>query len=492
MALEPPQSLPANLAALVAAKDWSETLLGSSDKWSPSLTAAVRFVLACGFPMAVRWGPDFVLIYNDGYREILGDKHPRALGLPFRDVWPEVQPVLGPLHQSILLGKRGPTFSEDLLLRIQRYGERWEDARFTISYSPIPDETAISGVGGVLITAVETTNRVAMEEALKASEERFARIFDQTSVGVIECSLEGDFLLANKRFCEIFGRGPEELETMRMRDVIHPDDRADHDHRLRQLIEEGLAFTVERRFLRPDGATAWVSSNITATRDADGTPLRIICVVQDITERHQLQEQQGLLLQELNHRVKNLFMVASSMISLSARTAATPADLAANLRGRLDALAAAHDLVLPQGAKLGGQRVALDVLVRKLLLPYLADDPGQDRVVIDGSPLEVGARAVEGLALVLHELATNAAKYGALSVPDGAIHISWRIAAEALQLCWQEKNGPGIAAAPSKGGFGTTLSNQSVRGQFGGTLTHAWNPDGLVVDLSIPLARLAS
>jgi PAS fold len=78
------------------------------------------------------------MIYNDGYRPILGDKHPRAIGLPFHEVWPEVQPQLGPLHQSILSGKRSAFFAEDIL-RIQRYGEQWEDAGFTVSYSPIPD-----------------------------------------------------------------------------------------------------------------------------------------------------------------------------------------------------------------------------------------------------------------------------------------------------------------------------------------------------------------
>src|ERR1700712_1868769 len=88
------------------------------------------------------WEPDFILIYNDGYRPILGDKHPRALGLPFREVWPEVQTDLLSLHETILSGERSAFFQEDLLLRIQRHGSQWENARFTISYSPIPDDAA--------------------------------------------------------------------------------------------------------------------------------------------------------------------------------------------------------------------------------------------------------------------------------------------------------------------------------------------------------------
>jgi hypothetical protein len=119
------------MSALIRAKDWSNTALGATDTWPSSLTLVVNIMLASGFPMAVRWGPDFVMLYNDGYRPILGDKHPWALGLPFREVWPEVQPQLGPLHEAILAGERGAFFAEDLLLRIQRHAAEWEDARFT-------------------------------------------------------------------------------------------------------------------------------------------------------------------------------------------------------------------------------------------------------------------------------------------------------------------------------------------------------------------------
>src|ERR1700729_3129744 len=163
-------SIPAisEMSALIRAKDWSKTALGPSEGWSPILTLVVDLMLASGFPMAVRWGPDFIMIYNDGYRAILGEKHPWALGLPFHVAWPEVQNDLRALHVSILSGERGAFFGEDFLLRIQRRGAAFEDARFTISYSPVPDDAAPSGVGGVLITVVETTDRVLAENALRA------------------------------------------------------------------------------------------------------------------------------------------------------------------------------------------------------------------------------------------------------------------------------------------------------------------------------------
>ena len=107
-------------------------------------------MFASGFPMCVRWGPELVMIYNDGYRSILGARHPHAFGLPFHEAWPEVQDQLRPLHQAILNGTSGAYFAEDLLIKVQRRGlPEWEDARFTLSYSPVPDDAAPSGVGGV-------------------------------------------------------------------------------------------------------------------------------------------------------------------------------------------------------------------------------------------------------------------------------------------------------------------------------------------------------
>ena len=140
---ERPATNPAGeMAARVAAFDWSKTPLGPRETWSPSLKLIVATMLASQFPMALRWGPQFVIIYNDGYLPILGAKHPEALGARFREVWPEVQDQLGSLHHDLLSGKRQAMFAEDMLLRIRRRGAEMEDAHFTVSYSPVPDETA--------------------------------------------------------------------------------------------------------------------------------------------------------------------------------------------------------------------------------------------------------------------------------------------------------------------------------------------------------------
>jgi PAS domain S-box-containing protein len=488
---------PPEMAERVRSKDWSKTVLGAAENWPPSLTLIVKVMLASGFPMCVRWGPEFVMIYNDGYRSILGDKHPAAFGLPFHEAWPEVQPQLRPLHEAILNGTSGAFFAEDLLIKVQRSGTSdWEDGRFTISYSPVPDEKAPAGVGGVLVTVVETTDRVRIEEALRASEERFARIFEQTGVGVIQCELDGRFLLVNRRYCEIVGRTAEELLVLRVPDITHPDDR-ESDAALRQrLVADGVPFFVEKRYLRPDGSEVWVSVNVSLMRSPDGKRHQLIGVAQDITERKVAQEQQGLLVRELNHRIKNLFAITRGMIALSARSATTPKEYASNIRGRLNALAVAHDLILPSFSGEAGtlaDPTGLEMLLRRILSPYVEvpSDGSGARLILDGPSVPLGARAVTTFALILHELATNAAKYGALSVEEGNLRITWECLDDVLILKWEESDGPAVRGPPESEGFGTVISNHSVREQFGGTLFHKWDLKGLSVELSVPMERLS-
>ena len=124
--------------------------------------------------MALRWGPDFVLIYNDAYRPILGDKHPWALGRPAREAWSEVWSQIEAAHRAIYFEGAPAMFAEDMLLPVQRHATTWENARFTLSYSPINDATSPTGVGGILITAVETTERFTAAEALRRSDERYS------------------------------------------------------------------------------------------------------------------------------------------------------------------------------------------------------------------------------------------------------------------------------------------------------------------------------
>ena len=161
------------LGRLIREKDWSETPIGPMDRWSPTLQTIVNFLVFNRFPILLWWGPDYVSIYNDAYRPILGTKHPNALGLPFRDVWPEIKDVLTPLIDSPFQG--GPaTWMDDILLEVNRYGFT-EETHFTIAYSPVPDDTAPRGIGGVIATVNEITDQVVGERRISALRDLAAR-----------------------------------------------------------------------------------------------------------------------------------------------------------------------------------------------------------------------------------------------------------------------------------------------------------------------------
>jgi two-component sensor histidine kinase len=204
-----------------------------------------------------------------------------------------------------------------------------------------------------------------------------------------------------------------------------------------------------------------------------------------------------LLLKEMRHRVKNLFAVAAGIVALSARSVRTPEEMAMAVRKRLMALSRAHDLTRPdlaENSALMDRTTTLRELILAILAPYGdPDDPTSAAcVVCSGPDVAVGGAAVTGLALVLHEFATNAAKYGALSASTGRVEIEWSVSAETLQLTWREKDGPAVENSPANHGFGSTLARQTVTATLSGELTYAWNAEGLSIRLAVPVNRLTS
>ncbi|MFL5267375.1 MAG: PAS domain S-box protein [Stellaceae bacterium] len=254
--------------------DWSKTPLGGVETWPESLKLIVTVVLASGFPMAVRWGPELILIYNDAYRPILRDKHPRALGRPLREIWSEIYPELGPLNEEILHGAREGFFAEDHLWTVRRAGAAAEDARFTISHSPIPDATAPNGIGGVLTTCVETTERVRKEKALQVLNDTLEAEIAQRKVerdriwqvsedllGV--SNFDGYFLGINPAWTALLGWTEDEIKRMPVTELRHPDDAA-HSTAGRRLLAQGVpTVRMENRFRHKDGSWRWIAWTMT-------------------------------------------------------------------------------------------------------------------------------------------------------------------------------------------------------------------------------------
>ncbi|MBV8736771.1 MAG: histidine kinase, partial [Alphaproteobacteria bacterium] len=215
-----------------------------------------------------------------------------------------------------------------------------------------------------------------------------------------------------------------------------------------------------------------------------------------LQDRQQLQDavtQQEILTAEISHRVKNLFSIVDAMIHISKRSATSVADMATILSGRLHALAAAHALVRPSFSTRESQPLqpaaSLSTLILTILKPH--EMVGAARFVVEGPDIRLGSQATTSLALVFHELATNAAKYGALLRDEGRVSISWGQEGEALALQWRESGGPVIAAEPVQKGFGSTLARNTIIYQLGGTFTLDWQAQGLVASFLLPLANLA-
>jgi two-component sensor histidine kinase len=266
---------------------------------------------------------------------------------------------------------------------------------------------------------------------------------------------------------------------------------------LRRVLETGeTVFAKDRPFyIERHGypENVYFDISYSPVRDEAGKVGGVLCIVSETTERVVAEERQRLLLRETNHRLKNLFAMVDAMISLSVRSARTPQEFAQALRGRLAALLRAKELVRPgiMGAEhAASERTTVDALVRTILLPY-DDDTARERISATGPDVPVGANAVTSLALALHESATNAVKYGALSEPNGVIHIKWETQGDDFRLEWEETGGPAIVVTPNAHGFGSVLTERSIVSQLGGKIEYDWQRTGLKLRMTVPLDRLS-
>ena len=233
-----------------------------------------------------------------------------------------------------------------------------------------------------------------------------------------------------------------------------------------------------------------VNVSRTGLREVDHALAGFESAANSILER---ETRHTLLVTELNHRVKNLFAIMGGIVSLSAKSAATPQELTKAIRGRLDALARAHELVLPKPLRSKAvmrHTTTLDALLRAILKPYVEENDLDRRIACSGPAVEIGDKTATSLALVIHELSTNAAKYGALANDAGRVDVSWVLDGGQLRLTWRERGGPVVDAAPSREGFGSMLVERSVKGQLHGELTRDWRPDGLEITLLLPQGQL--
>jgi PAS domain S-box-containing protein len=332
--------------------------------------------------------------------------------------------------------------------------------------------------------AARTAELEAQTDRLRRSEERRSLALSAGDMGSWELDpATGRFLWDDGQF-RIFGLTPGQFEPTRegIHALVHPDDREKYAEAERDLGPDGR-YQQEFRVVRPNGETRWCFAAGAATRDKHDNVLRLNGVTVDVTERKRAEERQLLLAREVDHRAKNMLAVVLSVLRLT--KARTMPEFIGIVEGRIHALAVTHNLLSTtrwQGAEL--RRI-----VDEELAPYRTD--GADRIVIGGPPAMLLPATAQAVALALHELATNAAKYGGLSTPGGRLKLVWSLEDKALELDWVESGGP-PATAPTSLGFGLTIVRSSIEAQFRGGVSYDWRPEGLHCHLSVPRTQIVN
>ncbi|MGI4745255.1 MAG: sensor histidine kinase [Janthinobacterium lividum] len=325
--------------------------------------------------------------------------------------------------------------------------------------------------------------------ALVWDAERLRIASDAAGIALWSWNVDTDEIALDRRAHDLWavpaGKTPVTFEALSAR--IHPHDL----DRVRTTFTNtrtspGL-YEIDFRVMDGDDVVRWISAR------GEGGDIGIVDrimfgVFMDVTDRKQVEESRDLLAGEMSHRVKNLFALASALTGIAARSAVTTTEMANDLTLRLTALGRAHSLVRPVPGEEG--KALLGDLLDVLLAPYAGDGTAGDRITISVPGIRVGDTSATTLALVVHELATNSAKYGALSDVSGMLDVSCNVDGDDVSMLWTERGGPVVSAPKGPMGFGSKLITRSVSGQLGGSIVFDWPADGAVVTLRMNKARL--
>jgi PAS domain S-box-containing protein len=364
----------------------------------------------------------------------------------------------------------------------------------------------------LLVAIVTALNRaidrsIALEQSLEAEIERcrraerdsrrLAAIVESSDDAIIAKDLNGIITSWNKGAEQLFGYTAKEVVGQSV-SILIPSDRHDEEPTILARLRRGERIdhyeTVRKR---KDGTLIDVSLTVSPIRDSDDTIIGASKIARDISEGKRAAEQKDVLIREMSHRVKNAFAVMSGVVAMSARGATTPEAMAREIQARLAALTRAHDLTRPgliDADTTIGKPMTFHALVRAIFAPFLESELSKkaERLTIEGPDIPITENSVTGLALLIHELATNAVKCGCLSSTSGSVRLELSVDDGQFAARWVEAGGPLLNGAPQHEGFGSVLARRIVTGQFGGQLLYDWKPEGLVVSLSVPVERLTN
>ena len=382
----------------------------------------------------------------------------------------------------------GATWHENQLVPVTRHGKR-EDVWWTYGFSPIDEENAPNVVGGVLVVCNDVTDRHRAFEAVAASEERLRLALAGAVIGTWDWHVQTSVVFGDEPFAQLYGMDPGELRAgtsaRAFLKFVHPDDREPLRRKTAEALKAEGDLVEEFRLLRADGAVRWVLAQGRCHHDASGRAARFSGATLDITERKEAEQHRAMLTNELTHRVKNMLATVQAIANQTLKDGVTMAEARDRLSSRLVAMSRAQDILMRRGLA----SVEIASVIKTALETHAGDG---DRVRLRGPNVAISARSALSLSMALHELATNAAKYGALSCHDGRVDIHWRISPSperAFELIWSEGGGPPVIP-PSREGFGSRLIKGALTAELGATTSVDYAASGAVWRIAAPLANI--
>ncbi|MDP1913749.1 CheR family methyltransferase [Brevundimonas sp.] len=417
--------------------------------------------------------------WNPGAERLFGYSAKDALGQPLTIlIPPDRRSEEVTILERVRRGERVDNF--------ETVRQRKDGSLVEISLTVSPIKSADGTIVGASKVAHDISENRRASAALGASEERYRTLFEAIDQGFCiiekvetEASEPSDYryLVTNPAFSG--HSGVSSVVGRTIREVVPGESEAWFDL-YDSVVETGDPIRTDRRL-----ETQGRDLTIYAFRIDDGTQRRLGVLFADVTKSKQAERQSALLLGELDHRVKNILAVVSSVVAQTAKTAGTPQELAFSIEGRIQAIAKAHSL-LTQGGRMG---VTLAEIVQTELAPYQGT---AGRVTVSGEDVTLTPRAGMALSMAIHELTTNAAKYGALSLEDGRMDIRWGAVddgqAPALRIEWAESGGPPVEP-PTRRGFGTTLIERALSYEFDARVQREFLTSGLICVIEIPLTE---
>ena len=428
-------------------------------------------------------GDGYIYWYNQRWHDYCGTTPEAMEGWGWQSVHdPEQLPrVMDSWTQSIATGEAFemvfPLRGSDGLFR-----------RFLTRVVAVRDKsgTIVRWIG----TNSEVESQLRTEEALAASEARFGVLTDAMPHMVWSTTPDGYHDYYNAQWYEFTGAPPGSTDGEHWENMFHPDDLPATWKRWRHSLKTGDPYETEYRLRHHTGEYRWTLGRGLPVRNEQGEIIRWIGTCTDIDEAKRNAQQTELLSRELSHRIKNIFAVIAGLIGLSTFRDPANEEFGNRLAGRISALGRAHDFARPHSERsmVNGGYTGLHGMLAELLSPYRG--VANERILISGDDIPIDERSATPIALVIHELATNAVKYGALSDYDGSVEIITSQNQNDVIVSWKETGGPQVMEPPSREGFGTQLSDISIQDQLGGKIDRRWLAKGLEVTLTIAASRL--